>query len=245
MQSQGQGGCGIELLGVARYWVKEHITIETPEPSGTLHSCQKTLCHFNAESGGEMTHKGIFYCQMSPWVMKTASHYHKWTTTWMGLSLPKTTLCPSEKQFATMNFKFKEESVQTLQSLQTSWPSTQLPTRASIRWPQVGPARWPPEQPQCLPPGLTAWVAPRLTGAIYSQPVLHWFWDTKCTNKNGQKICKKQTLTQHLRQPAQNTHVLSPVTSPGSNTMPLVTITPKGYDLITDSFPNFQPPLPT
>lgn len=110
MQSQGQGGCGIELLGVARYWVKEHITIETPEPSGTLHSCQKTLCHFNAERRGEMTHKGIFYCQMSPWVMKTASHYHKWTTTWMGLSLPKTTLCPSEKQFATMNFKFKEES---------------------------------------------------------------------------------------------------------------------------------------
>lgn len=42
--------------------------------------------------------------------MKTASHYHKWTTTWMGLSLPKTTLCPSEKQFTTMNFKLKEGS---------------------------------------------------------------------------------------------------------------------------------------
>lgn len=47
---------------------------------------------------------------MSPWVMKTASHYHKWTKTWMGLSLPHTTVCPSEKQFTTMTSKFKEGS---------------------------------------------------------------------------------------------------------------------------------------
>lgn len=52
-----------------------------------------------------MTHKRLFHCQMSPWVMKTASHYHKLTKTWMGLSLSRTTVCPSEKQFTTMKFK--------------------------------------------------------------------------------------------------------------------------------------------
>lgn len=86
---------------------EEQITTEIPVNTPFL---ARKLSAISRLRAGVNDTKRIFHCQRSPWVMKIAIHYHKWTKTWIRLSVPNTTVSPSEKQLATVNLKFKEGS---------------------------------------------------------------------------------------------------------------------------------------
>lgn len=80
--------------------------------------------------------------------MKTASHFHEWTKTWMGCPCPVNSV-PLGEAVANVNSKLKNSSRELtactrcrFYSLVTKHPAAH---RADIRWAQVGPAWWPPE----------------------------------------------------------------------------------------------------